>query len=387
MVPALVSAGAADPGHLALVPVAAGFTRPTGVFTAGDERLFVIEKAGVIRVVEDVATGRVRPEPFLDIRDHVRSRGVEQGLTGLAFPPDYAEHGRFLVSYTGPTGNSLVAMFRVRPDDPNRADPDTETVILGVPEPHEWHNVTTIAFGPDGMLYIAVGDGGPGLDPRNNAQDRTDLLGSILRIDVNLDGVPIGPYTIPPDNPFVGNPETRPEIWAYGLRNPWQFRFDPGSDLIAIPDVGQDRREEINILPVGDARGGNFGWNIREGSLCLGREPCRSEGLVFPAIEYERREGGCAVTGGAFYRGSTFPELVGNYLFSDYCSGRLWRAVAAADGGWEVASPVDTGLNISAFGVGADGELYVTSYSDGSIHRVVLMMEPAEVGVIPAASG
>jgi glucose/arabinose dehydrogenase len=334
--------------------VAAGFLRPVDIQNAGDGsgRLFIVEQAGRILIYNN---GRVSPSPFLNIIDQVGSSGNEQGLLGLAFHPRYAENGLFFVNYTDRNGNTVIARFHVS-DDPNVADPASETPLLRVNQPYPNHNGGVLAFGPDGYLYAGLGDGGSGGDPQGNGQKTDTLLGKVLRLDVDSGE----PYAIPADNPF-GN-----EIWAYGLRNPWRLSFDRATNDLWIGDVGQGAWEEIDYLPAGSPGGANFGWNLMEGS-----HPYEGEaqpGLLLPVAEYSHAEGGCSVTGGYVYRGAELPEWQGIYLFGDYCSGLVWGTIPFANG-WQTQVLFQTGLSISSFGVDETGELYIANLQ-GSILKL-----------------
>jgi glucose/arabinose dehydrogenase len=353
--------------RLALQQVGSGLQRPVYLTSPpGDPRLFVIEQAGRIRIIRD---GQTLQQPFLDITGQVTNlggMGDERGLLGLAFHPRYADNGFFYVNYTDRSGNTRVERY-TRSGDPDVADPGSARLILGIGQPFGNHNGGQLLFGPDGMLYIATGDGGGGGDPQNNAQRLVNLLGKMLRIDV--DGG--DPYAIPPDNPFVGQSDARPEIWAYGLRNPWRNAFDRGSNLFFIADVGQNREEEINAVDR-SAGGLNFGWRIMEGRSCFNPATnCDQSGLTMPVHTYPTSGGNCAVTGGFVYRGSAIPQIAGLYFFSDYCRGGL-RSLRVVNGAaqdvreWEVGS---TG-NVSSFGEDANGELYVVAHA-GTIYRIV----------------
>ena len=339
------------------------FTRPVDLQHAGDGtgRLFVVEQAGRIRVI--VPGPQVRDAPvFLDLTDRVNSRGNEEGLLGLAFHPDYQDNGFFFVDYTASNPRrTVVARFSVRQDDPDRADAAHEKILLEVPQPYGNHNGGQIAFGPDGYLYVALGDGGSGGDPHGNGQNRKTLLGALLRIDVDTAGIP---YGIPADNPFVGNDQGwREEIFAYGLRNPWRFSFDPETGRLWAGDVGQNRYEEVDLIE----KGGNYGWNVLEGFHCYESGPaCRREGMKEPVFEYGRRDGS-SITGGYVYRGPTLPDLNGTYLFADYVSGRVW-SLALEDREVRPKMLVDSGLNISSFGVDEEGKVYLCAF-DGRIYR------------------
>lgn len=345
---------------MAVRPVVDGLEAPLGVTHAGDGsgRLFVVEQGGTVRIVKD---GRLEPEPWLDLSDKT-APGGEQGLLGLAFHPDYARNGRLFVDYTDLQGDTVVSEYRRA----GGAGPPSERVLLTIDQPFANHNGGGLAFGPDGYLYIAAGDGGGAGDPGDNGQALDTPLGKLLRIDPDA-GEDGSPYGVPPDNPFAGHAGARPEIWAYGLRNPWRFSFD--RDKIWIADVGQEDLEEIDRAPA--RRGGiNYGWDDMEGSACY--EPtagCRREGRKLPLAEYSHDEG-CSVTGGYVYRGRLYPALGGAYIFGDYCSGTLWAV--AADGPPE-QTPVellDTDHLVSSFGVGEDGELYLTDISSGSLLQI-----------------
>jgi len=366
--PAGPSATAApwDPPSLALSRVVSGLQRPLWVGGAGDGsgRLFVLEQAGTIRVIRD---GRLVSRPYLDIRDRV-SAGGERGLLGLAFAPTFARDGRFYVDATGPDGNTFVAEFRAPDPAADTADPASERVILRIAQPFANHNGGGIIARPDGTLWIGTGDGGSAGDPQGNGQRRTTLLGKLLRIDPLAAGS--APYTVPPDNPFAGRTDARGEIWAYGLRNPWRFSFDRATGDLWIGDVGQDRWEEVDRVPAGDAGGRNFGWNVMEGKHCFAPSTgCGTEGLTLPVAEYDHGQG-CAITGGFVYRGAAIPALIGTYLYADSCSGRIWGLDAAA----EVPKSrllASTGASIASFGEDDSGELFVTDIAGGAVSRLV----------------
>lgn len=326
---------------------------------ASDPRLFVVEQPGRIRIVRD---GQVGARPFLDLTSLVSYQG-ERGLLGLAFHPRYSQNGLFVVNYTGRDGHTRIVRYRVSPDR-DSADVSSALEILRIEQPFSNHNGGTVAFGPDSMLWIGMGDGGSGGDPRGYARNPRSLLGKMLRIDIDRGS----PYAIPPGNPFADGRAGRPEIWATGLRNPWKFAFDRVTGLLWIADVGQNRWEEIDAV---DARraGLDFGWNLREGSHGYGPARAAPPGLVEPVFEYGRDEG-CSVTGGLVYRGQALPALRGRYLFSDYCSGwleslRLERGVVVERIRWDVG---DLG-RVSAFGEDASGEVYVLDHS-GRILRL-----------------
>lgn len=348
-----------------LVLVSEALTFPVDLGApAGDSRLFVVEKAGRIRIIKD---GALLPTPFLDLTGQVSSAG-ERGLLGLAFAPDYATSGLFVVHYTNLQGNTRVSTFRVSAN-PDLADAGSEQVILAVTQPFSNHNGGQIAFGPDGMLYIALGDGGSAGDPQNHAQNLNSLLGKLLRLRI----LPNGTAEIPADNPFVGGANQRGEIWSYGLRNPWRFSFDPATGDLYIADVGQNALEEINVATAasGRGRGLNFGWRIMEGTNCFNpASGCNQTGLTLPVLTYGRGDG-CSVTGGYVYRGAGVPPLTGQYLYSDYCQGwiRSFRFINGA-----VTAPAEWPTlalsgGVTSFGRDAAGELYIMTNS-GRLYRI-----------------
>ena len=349
------------PGEPILIEVADGLDFPVHLTSPPDDpRLFVVEKLGAIRVIED---GQVLPTPFLDLRGEV-SGGSEQGLLSVAFHPDYASNGRFFVDYTNRAGDTRVVEYRVSAD-PARADPAPVRTILSVDQPFANHNGGLLVFGPDNMLYVGLGDGGSGGDPQGNGQDLGTLLGKILRIDVDAGT----PYAIPPDNPFVGQAGARGEIWAFGLRNPWRFSFDRGSGELFIADVGQNDIEEVNARP-GSEGGVNYGWSVMEGSECFQDDDCDGTGLALPVIEYDHGDG-CSVTGGFVYRGNALPELQGHYFYSDFCSGfvRSFRLAGAAAVEERSRPELEPGGSVTSFGEDAEGELYLL-IREGSVHRI-----------------
>lgn len=353
---------AADP-LIRLETVVTGLTEPVFVTHAGDGtgRLFILEQRGRIRVLK---SGRLLPAPFLDITRLVDSGG-EKGLLGLAFHPDFKSNGRFFVNYTRSSGaplRTVIAEYKVAPSDADAADP-AERVLMEITQPFANHNGGMIAFGPDGYLYIGMGDGGSGGDPFNNGQRTDTLLGKLLRIDV--DGA--SPYAVPKGNPFADRPGFRGEIWAYGLRNPWRFSFDRLTGRLFLGDVGQNEVEEVDLI----VRGENYGWNIMEGSRCYPRPSgCDRDGLSLPIAEYGRSEG-ISITGGYVYRGGQETSLKGAYIFGDFGSSRVWSLVETGAGTWKRAEILRPGFNISSFGQDEQGELYIVNYSGGSIHRML----------------
>lgn len=329
----------------------------------GSGRMFVGAKDGRIWILKQ---GSVSTDPLLDLRGLV-STGGEQGLLGIAVHPGFSQDPRVFVDYTDVQGNSVVAFFRVSATDPNQLDPASEQWIITVDQPYANHNGGATAFGPDGMLYVSLGDGGSGGDPHGNGQRLDTLLGKVLRIDVDAGGG--APYAIPGDNPFVSQSGARPEIWLTGLRNPWRMAFDRVAGDLWIGDVGQGDWEEIDVARASN-RGINFGWNAMEGAHCfLPSRDCATEGLTFPVTEYGH-DVGCTVIGGSVYRGTAQPLLVGGYLFADYCSGRLWAIAATDDGPVKPVRVGTAGAGIAAFGEDADGELFAANL-DGTISRIV----------------
>jgi hypothetical protein len=334
---------------------ASGFNDPVFVTIApGSSDLFVVEQGGSIKIVRD---GQILDQPFLDIHDLVTRAGNEQGLLGLAFHPDYPDDPRLFVDYTNTGGNTTVASYRVVD---GVVDPSSATVLLTVKQPASNHNGGMVTFGPDGYLYIGLGDGGAAGDKYGNGQNTDTLLAAILRIDVSA----ATGYTIPPGNPFAGG---APEIWEFGLRNPWRFSFDHG--LLYIGDVGQDHYEEVDVAPV-DQGGLNFGWPITEALHCYKpSRGCDTNGITMPVVEYDHSEG-CSIAGGYVYRGAAIPELDGTYFYADYCSGwiRSFRYVdgaAADEQQW-----IDSIGNVTSFGLDAGGELLVVTRG-GTIYRMV----------------
>jgi glucose/arabinose dehydrogenase len=359
---AAAAGAAAGQPQVELQPVVAGLHDPVCLTNAGDGsgRVFVCEQNGRVRVV---TSGVLQPVPFLDIAARSSCCG-ERGLLSVAFPPGFASSGRFYVNYTDNSGDTVVSRFRVGAD-PRTADPDSEEVILRIDQPFSNHNGGQIAFGPDGYLYVGMGDGGSGGDPGNRAQNPADLLGKMLRIDVESGAEP---YAVPADNPFAARAGYRPEIWALGLRNPWRFSFDRLTGDLWIGDVGQGSWEEIDFQAASSGGGENYGWRIMEGAHCYNPASCSAAGLALPVTEYDHSQG-CSVTGGHVYRGAAFPRLLGRYFFADLCSGTMWTL--RRDGGaWATEVALDTPHGITAFGEDEQGELYLADYSDGAIYRV-----------------
>ena len=342
------------------------FTRPVDLQHPGDNtnRIFVVEQAGVISIFRNDPNVTTK-ETFLDIRDKVDDQGNEEGLLGLAFHPNYETNGYFFVNYTAADPNrTVISRFKVSAN-PDKADALSEQVLLMFEQPYSNHNGGQVSFGPDGFLYIAVGDGGSGGDPHDNGQNPSTLLGTILRVDVDKQEGGMQ-YGIPADNPFANNNNGyRKEIYAYGLRNPWRFSFDSANGRMWTGDVGQNAYEEIDIVE----NGGNYGWNTMEGNHCFEpRNGCDKSGLTMPIHEYGRSEG-ISVTGGFVYRGPTLKGLEGKYIYADYATRRIW-ALEHAD----LQNPVNTLLleadfNISSFGVDRNNELYLCGF-DGKIYKL-----------------
>ena len=357
---------AADPPPIALQPVAGGLVEPVSIAGSPDGWLIVNERAGRVIAV-DPATGTA--EVALDLRDRVLGQG-EQGLLGLALHPAWPEDPRAFVHYSDRNGNTVLAEFEGSDATPIVIDPATERVLLRVEQPFTNHNGGQLAFGPDGYLWLGLGDGGSGGDPLGNGQDPSTLLGTILRLDVARPGG----YAVPSDNPFA-NGGGAPEVYLYGLRNPWRFSFDRVTGELWIADVGQNAFEEINRLdPMADA-GANLGWPIMEATHCFTDAACSSEGLVLPIAEYGH-DSGCSVTGGHVYRGDAIAALTGWYLFADYCSGLLFGLASDAEGPADgsARSPrvlLDTDALVASFGEAADGELYLADLGSGTIYRIV----------------
>lgn len=336
-----------------------GLIQPTDLVPAtdGTDRLFVVSRIGTIHVIED---GELREEPFLDLREQVEHEMVEQGLLSMALHPNFAENGYFYVYYiTYGDEDTMVSRFEVS-DDGQFGDPGTETPILEVEQPHYSHNGGNVKFGPDGYMYIGLGDGEDPGDPHENSQNPNTMLGSILRIDV--DGG--DPYAIPEDNPFVGSDDGLDEIWAYGLRNPWRFSFDPVTGDMYMVDVGQWAVESVYVQPADSQGGENYGWPILEGDECWEAEECDKEGLEMPAVTYDNPDQGCAIIGGYTYHGASHPALEGIYFFGDWCSGNIWGMVED-DGEWVKEILIETDLMINAFGVDHAGEIYVLDFEEG----------------------
>lgn len=362
--PIITRSSAPNPDNVQLTPVASGLNRPLYLTHAGDgtDRLFILEQGGVIHIWQN---GSVLPTPFLDVTDlltwDVNTGGyTERGLLGLAFHPNYAENGRFFVNYSDKDGASVVAEYTVSAD-PNIADATSGQIIFTQSQPYPNHNGGHMDFGPDGYLYFSLGDGGSANDPLDTGQNPSDLLGSILRIDVD-NGFP---FTVPSTNPFVGTDVGADAIWNYGLRNVWRFSFDRATGDMYMGDVGQNQWEEINFQPAFSFGGENYGWNAFEASTVFAGNP--SGEVVEPIAEYDHSQG-CSITGGYVYRGESIPDLQAAYLYGDWCSGLIWSAYRDADMNWQSQVFMSTPYRVSSFGEDEAGELYLIDYS-GDILR------------------
>ncbi|MDM8520089.1 PQQ-dependent sugar dehydrogenase [Anaerolineales bacterium HSG6] len=355
-----------DSIQITLNPITGGFSKPVYLTHADDQsgRLFVVEQAGRIVIIED---NIIRSTLFLDIVDIVGSSANEQGLLSMAFHPDYTNNGYLFVNYTNLEGHTVIAQYQVSAVDPNQADKDSEQILLTIPQPYGNHNGGQILFGPDGYLYVGMGDGGAANDPQNNAQDLERLLGKILRIDIDQ----ATPYGVPDDNPFVSQTSARPEIWSYGWRNPWRISFDRLTGDMYIADVGQNQYEEIHVEEVGTSGGGNYGWRLMEGRHCFNPSSCDPDSLslILPITEYDHDQG-CSITGGYVYRGQKNLSLKGIYIYGDYCTGLIWGLRQEAGGVWSDVLLSSSNHTISSFGEDEDGELYLLDHQTGQVMMI-----------------
>jgi hypothetical protein len=349
---------------VALLPIATGLNQPVALTHAGDTRLFITEQVGTIRIYDALG---LRTTPFLDIRSIVLASG-ERGLLSVAFHPHYRDNGLFFVYYTNKNGDNSVARYKVSSSDPDRADATSGTILLTIPHPDfANHNGGQLQFGPDGFLYIGTGDGGSGGDPNNHAQDLSQLLGKLLRIDIDHGS----PYAIPPSNPFVSRTGARGEIWAYGLRNPWRYTFDRTTGDMWIGDVGQGAFEEVDLQPATSIGGENYGWRRMEGFHCFNPSTnCTDPSFTMPIIEYSHGGGACSITGGYRYRGTQVPALNAAYLYGDYCTGTIWTA-SQSNGNWFPKVLFQTTISISSFGEDVSGELYVMDVARGIVYKMI----------------
>lgn len=366
---AIISLSCFAQPSITLEEVTSSVVRPVSVTNAGDSRLFLVEQRGQIMILD--TSGFVNAAPYLDIRTKVNDSGNEQGLLGLAFPPNFEETLSFYVYYTSGsgTGRSKVARYSVDSVDAPTVDPATEEILLDFNQPFSNHNGGDLNFGPDGFLYISSGDGGFFDDPGNNGQNENTFLGKILRIDVDT----VQTYRIPPDNPFAGQTNKKEEIWSLGLRNPWRFSFDRETGDMWIADVGQDETEEVNFEPVGTAGGVNYGWRCYEGSDQYIFGGCGGGDYTFPIFEYPHQNdiGGISITGGFVYRGMDYPEVSGSYFVLDYVTGNTWVIYRDDETGDHTTLQIgDAGTFISGFGEDAQGELYVAGLTAGAIYKL-----------------
>jgi glucose/arabinose dehydrogenase len=348
-----------------LALVATGLPSPTAIVSTGqanDERLFVLDRSGIIRIVDE--QGKVADKSFLDIHEHVLGEG-EMGLLGLAFAPDYAQSGFFFVNYIDKSMNTIIARYKVT-GNAAIADPASSQPVLSLKQPYPNHNGGALVFGPDSYLYVALGDGGSAGDPQNRAQDLNTMFGKILRLDVHQ-----LPYSIPATNPFKEQRGKLPEIWAYGLRNPWRISFDRSSKELYLADVGQSAAEEIDIEPAGSKGGLNYGWRCYEGdtsyNITMGCQA--AETYIKPALVYDHNEGRCSLTGGYVYRGSTYPKLSGRYFYADFCSGDVFGTTKKG-GKLQGSVVAKTPYQISTFGENSQGELFLADFATGSIYAL-----------------
>jgi glucose/arabinose dehydrogenase len=342
--------------------IVVGLNQPVGIVNAGDGsgRLFVLEQPGLIRIIQN---NQLLPEPFLDISHQVTCCG-ERGLLGLAFHPDYLHTGWFFVNYIDLEGNTVIARYQ-QAEDQNRADAASETKLIVIAQPYGNHNGGGMAFGPDGYLYLGLGDGGSGGDPLGHAQNQNSLLGKLLRVDVDQGDS----YAIPADNPYVQGGGA-PEVWGIGLRNPWRFSFDQETGDLYIGDVGQGSWEEINYLPAGSSGGSNFGWNYREGQHAYASAPTpEGVNLIDPVAEYGHDQG-ISVTGGVVYRGEQLPAWQGIYFYGDYGSGLIWGLIRNEVGFWLNEVLFQTEARITSFGEDESGEIYLADMN-GSIYKLI----------------
>ncbi|MBC7868672.1 PQQ-dependent sugar dehydrogenase [Candidatus Saccharibacteria bacterium] len=343
----------------------AGLTSPTSIAAPkdqADKRLFVLEQAGLIRIINK--DSQLETQPFLDITQKILNNG-EMGLLGLVFHPNYASNAYFYVNYINKAQETIIARYKVS-SEANKADPSSEKILLKTEQPYPNHKGGDLKFGPDGFLYIALGDGGSAGDPENRAQDKNSLLGKILRIDVDKGD----PYAIPPTNPFVNQAGVQPEIWAYGLRNPWRISFDKTIGDLYVADVGQGDIEEVNVQKASSKGGTNYGWRCYEGNKVFNNQGCLELAKYeAPAFEYTHEENRCSITGGYVYRGSLYPTLNGKYFYGDYCNGQLFYA-EKKDGKWQQTLVAKTPYAFSTFGQGSDSELYVADYTTGIIYKI-----------------
>jgi glucose/arabinose dehydrogenase len=363
-----------------LQPVVTGIDRPVAITNAmdGSGRLFITLRPGFVLIV---GSQGLISTPFLDISAITTTDG-ERGLLSTAFHPNYRSNGLFFVNYTNLNGDTVIARYHVSANQ-DVADPASATILLTIPQPFSNHNGGQLQFGPDGYLYIGMGDGGGSGDPQNNGQNLGTLLGKMLRIDVDSSF----PYAIPTDNPFLSANAARPEIWAYGLRNPWRFSFDRQTGDLFIGDVGQDSFEEVDFQPAASLGGQNYGWRLMEATHCFNpASNCNDGTLTLPVIEYSHAAGDCSISGGYRYRGSASPELSGIYFYGDFCTGKIWGATETSPGTFSSELIVDSELSITAFGEDEEGEIYVAHFAspNGAVYEI---KQAAPTQIVPSDGG
>jgi glucose/arabinose dehydrogenase len=347
--------------NLTLQPVVKGLVEPTLVVGPldGTKRLFVLERAGRVRVAD--ADGTLHPTPFLDVSDNT-STSTEEGLLGLAFDPAFTDNGYVYIDYTANDASVQIVRYTVSPGQPDQVDPSTASTVMSIPKRSKYHNGGTLDFGPDGYLYVSLGDD----EASEEAQQLTSIYGKILRIDVDSSQ----PYAIPPSNPFVNQPGARGEIWAYGFRNPWRFSFDRATGDLWVGDVGDAKWEEVDMQPAGSHGGENYGWPYLEGAECVDANRCHDPGLVAPLVTYGHNMN-CAVMGGYVYRGPTVAAFTGSYLFGDLCTGGVFTLTGNAQQGWQRVELGFNPIKIASFGEDPDGDVYIVDIQGGVIYRIV----------------
>ncbi|MBS1684216.1 MAG: PQQ-dependent sugar dehydrogenase [Bacteroidetes bacterium] len=367
--------------QLAMMQVATGLDSPVDIRNCGDARIFVVEQHGRISIMDK--QGNINPVPFLDISSRVLTGGNEQGLLSLAFSPHYKTDSSFYVNYTtgSGSGSTVISRFKVSATDSNVADPASERQLLTFPQPYINHNGATLLFGRDGYLYDTQGDGGSAGDPAGNGQNKNVFWGKILRIDVSGANAT---YSVPATNPFVGDANAKPEVWAYGLRNPWRCTMDRITADLWIADVGQDSMEEVNFQPASSTGGENYGWRCYEGTHPYNLSGCTAAGFVPPIYEYKHStSNGCSITGGNVYRGTKYNRMFGRYFFTDFCSGRFWTAQDLGGGSFVIDTfPSHLMYQYGTFGEDNDYELYIAARTSGVIYHIVDTSSCAPVAFI-----
>ncbi len=367
--------------EVSIKPYVSGLDKPLNIANPGDgtNRLFVVEQVGRIRVIENDS---LLNEPFLDISSKVACC-YEQGLLSIAFSPNYESNGYFYVNYTNKSGNTTISRFSVLSANPNRADSSSEEIILTVNQPAGNHNGGHMEFGPDGYLYIGMGDGGGSGGPNNNGQNKNTLLGKMLRIDPENASGSLN-YSIPSSNPFYNQSGARGEIWAYGLRNPWRFTFDSKTGDLYIADVGQFKLEEVNFQSANSSGGQNYGWRIMEGTSCFNPSNCSQDGITLPVAEYNHSQG-CSITGGVVYRGYEYLQLDGIYFYADYCSGRFW-GLRKSGNSWQNEQILTTQYEPTSFGRDKNGRVFFTDFANNAVYEITGITTPASGTPSPTSS-